>query len=178
MGAVLASNFLVPNGTFIFELLAFLLTLAALRRWVLPYVSRVMDERQQVIRKSLEDAEEARRRHEQAEADYRKAIDEARTEARRVIDEARQAAEALRQERQSAAQAEYDQILSRAQADIDASARRAAEELRSQVGDLVVTVVERVVGEGLTADQQRGLVDRTIAEVEAEASASGAVGAR
>jgi len=170
---VLASNFLVPNGTFVVELIAFLLVLAALRRWVLPYVSKAMDERQAAIRKSLEDAEEARRRHEEAEAEYRRAVEEARAEARRLVDEANRIAEQLREDARQRADQEYQRIVSRAQPDIEASARRAAEELRQQVGDLVVTVVERVVGEGLTTEQQRGLVDRTIAEVESQAASSG-----
>jgi F-type H+-transporting ATPase subunit b len=169
----LASNFLVPNGTFIVELVAFLLVLAALRKWVLPPVNRIMQERQDTIRKALDDAEEARRRSEQAEADYRKAIEEARTEARRLVDEANRMAEDMRNEARGRAEAEYQRIIDRASGDIDASVRRATEELRQQVGTLVVAAVERVVNESFDDERHRALIERTISEVEREAGVSG-----
>ncbi|HZU73479.1 MAG TPA: F0F1 ATP synthase subunit B [Acidimicrobiales bacterium] len=169
----LASNFLVPNSTFIVELVAFLLVLAALRRWVLPPVNRIMQERQDTIRKALEDAEEARRRSEQAEADYRKAIDEARTEARRLVDEANRVAEDMRTEARGRAEQEYQRIIDRASGDIAASVSRATEELRQQVGSLVVAAVERVVSESFDDERHRQLIDRTVADLEREAGLSG-----
>jgi len=40
-----AGNFLVPNGTFIAELLAFLIVLGVLWRYVVPPVSKAMNDR-------------------------------------------------------------------------------------------------------------------------------------
>lgn len=174
--AVFASNFLVPNSTFIVELIAFLLVLAALRKWVLPYVNTALTDRQNTIRQALEDAEEAKRRAAEAEAEYRRALDEARTQARRVIEEANKLGEDLRSEARERAEQEYQRILSRAQGDIDSSVRRATEELRGQVGDLVVGVVERVIGQTLDAAAQRALIDRTILEVEESVAGSPAAG--
>ena len=177
MGTVLASNFLVPNGTFIVELIAFLLVLWALRRWVLPYVNDAMEQRQATIRAALEDAEAARRRHEEAEAEYKRAIDDARAEARGIVEEANRFGEELRADFRSRAEQEYERIVGRAQADIDAAARRATQELTQQVSGLVITVVERVVGEGFTEPQQRQLVDRLISEVQREAGTTAEVSA-
>lgn len=171
--AVLASNFLVPNSTFIVELVAFLLVLAALKRWILPYVNTALNERQQTIRQALEDAEEAKRRSAEAEAEYRRAVEEARSQARRVVDEANKLGEDMRNQARERAEAEYRRIISRAQADIDASVRRASEELRGQVGDLVVAVVERVIGQTMDEQAQRAFIDRTIAEIESGASGAG-----
>ncbi|MHB1923714.1 MAG: hypothetical protein ACYCSJ_03395, partial [Acidimicrobiales bacterium] len=74
------------------------------------------------------------------------------------------------------AEAEYPRIIARAQGDIDSSARRAAEELRGQMGDLVVTVVERVIGQAMDQAAQKALIDRTIGEVEREAGADNGAG--
>jgi F-type H+-transporting ATPase subunit b len=167
---VIGSNFLVPNGTFVVELVAFLLVLAALARYVLPVLNKQMEERQRTIRQALDDAETARRRAEEAEAEYRRTIETARQEARGTVDEAAKLGEQLRAELRQRGDQEYERIISRAQSDIDSSARRAAEELRQQLADMVITVVEKVVGEGLDTQAHRSLIDRTIAEVEAEAS--------
>jgi F-type H+-transporting ATPase subunit b len=46
----LASNFLVPNGTFIAELIAFAIIVFILAKWVIPPVNRAMGARQEAIR--------------------------------------------------------------------------------------------------------------------------------
>ena len=109
----------------------------------------------------------------EAEEEYRRAISEARSQARAVVDEANRLAEQMRSERRREADEEYERIIARARADIDAQVRQASETLRSQVGDLAVSVVEKVLGDGLDPQSQLSLIDRTIAEVEAQAGAAG-----
>jgi F-type H+-transporting ATPase subunit b len=171
---VLASNFLVPNNTFFVELASFLIILFILSRYVLPVVNKAMNERQATIRQALVDAETAKRQAVAAEDEYRQAINEARTEARAVVDEANRVAEELRAQRRQQADDEYERRISQALSDIDAQFRQATEALRQQVGELAVSVVEKVLGEGLDEQMHRALIDRTISEVEAQARTSGA----
>jgi F-type H+-transporting ATPase subunit b len=168
-----SSNFLVPNATFFVELAAFLIVLFVLGRYVLPYINKPLSERQATIRQALVDAEEAKRRAAEAEEEYRRAITEARSQARAVVEEANRLAEQMRAEKRQQADREYEMVLGRARADIDAQVRQATEALRQQVGDLAVSVVEKVLGDGLAPDAHRSLIDRTIAEVEARADATG-----
>ena len=172
--AVLASNFLVPNATFIVELVAFLLTVGFLGRYVLPALNRMMEERQNTIRKALEDAEEARRRADETEVEYKQALEEARAQSRQMVDEANRLAEELRAQARERGDQEYQRILSRAEGDIRAATQQAAEQLRGQVGELVVLVVERVIGQTMDAEAQRALIDRTIAEAEREVGSQAA----
>lgn len=164
------TNFLVPNATFVVELVAFLVVLGVLARYVLPPLNERMEERQKTIRQALVDAEEAKKRSQAAEAEYRETMDRARHEARAMIDEANKLGDQLRADLRRRGEEEYERIMSRASTDIEASARRAAEELRTQVADMVVSVVEKVIGEGLDDRAHRDLIDRTIADVEAQGS--------
>ena len=59
--------------------------------------------------------------------------------------------------------------MERASSDIDAAARRAAEELRAQVAGLVMDVVERVLGEGITLAGPGEAGRAAIAEIERQA---------
>jgi F-type H+-transporting ATPase subunit b len=163
-----SSNFLVPNATFFVELAAFIVVVWILGRFILPYITKGMDQRQATIRQALTDAEEAKRRAAEAEADYKQAIGEARAQARAVVDEANRLAEQMRAEKRQQADEEYERVLARAQTDIDAQVRQASEALRQQVGDLAISVVEKVLGEGLNPSVHHDLIDRTIAEVEAQ----------
>jgi F-type H+-transporting ATPase subunit b len=167
---VASSNFLVPNATFIVELVAFLIVVFILARYILPPINKIMDERQATIRQALADAEEAKRKAAEAEEAYKREIAEARAQARAVVDEANKLAEQFRTQKRAQADQEYEQRLARAEEDINARARQAAEELRRHVAELAIVVAERVVGEGLDPEAHRGLIDRTIAEVEAGAA--------
>lgn len=168
---IASSNFLVPNLTFVFELVAFLIVIGVLGRYVLPPIQKAMEARQATIRQALTDAETAKQRAAEAETEYRRILDDARAQSRSIVDEAGRLAEQLRADRRAQAEEEYQRLLSRATADIEAAARRASEELRRQSADLVIAVVEKVV-EGLDASAHRDLIDRTIAEVEAQSAAA------
>jgi F-type H+-transporting ATPase subunit b len=170
------SNFLVPNGTFFIELAAFLIVIYVLGRYVLPYISKPMEERQAIIRQALVDAEEAKRRSAEAEEEYKRVVGEARSQARVVIDEANKTAEQLRADRRQQAEREYEQRVASAAVEIDAQTRRASEDLRRQAADLAITVAERVIGEGLDEQVQRKVIDRTIAEVQAQGGSAGMSG--
>ena len=131
-----------------------------------------MEERQATIRQALEDAEEAKRRAAEAEEEY--SGRSARPGRRPGPWWTRPTAWRSRCGPSDGSEAddEYQRILGRARADIDAQVRQASETLRQQVGDLAVSVVEKVLGDGLDPQSHRSLIDRTIAEVEAQAGAS------
>jgi F-type H+-transporting ATPase subunit b len=169
---LVASNFLVPNATFVVELLAFLGVLAFLGKAVLPRVNTVVDQRQATIRQALVDAETAKRKAEEAEAEYKRVISEARSEARALVDEATRAGDQLRASLNERGEQEYERRVALAVGDIEAAARRASEDIRRDVSSLVVTVVERVIGQGFDAEAHRLLINSTIAEVEAEAASA------
>jgi F-type H+-transporting ATPase subunit b len=173
---IAASNFLVPNSTFVVELLIFLVVLGVLAKWVLPYLNKAIEARQHSIEQTLQDAEETKKRALELEEQQRQALAESRQEARALKEEAARVGDQLRQELQKRGEEEYQRLVARAGADIEASARRAAEELRAQVAGLVVTVVERVLGEGIVLADQKLLIERAITEVESTSSGP-AVGA-
>jgi F-type H+-transporting ATPase subunit b len=169
---VAASNFLVPNATFIVELVAFLIVVFILARYVLPPINRILEERQATIRQALADAEEAKRRATEAEEEYKRIIGEARTQARSVVEEANRMAEQARTERRQQAEAEYERIVSSAGAEVEAQTRRAQQELRQQAAELAIAVAEKVLGEGIDRNAQSDLINRTIDQVAASSGAA------
>ncbi len=160
-----SNNFLLPNMTFFVELIAFLIILGLIAKYILPPISRAMEQRQQEIQNALDQAEEAKREKLAADLDYQAKLDEARHEARTVIERANRMAEQLREEARNKGQEEYDRVVARAEADIQRATERAREELRLQVADLVIAAAQRVIGEELDAERHRGLIEEAIAGV-------------
>ena len=77
-----SSNFLVPNGTLIVEIVAFLIVLFVIGRYVLPILNKTLEERQEEIRHALEAAEAAKAEADETRSERQGILDEARTQAR------------------------------------------------------------------------------------------------
>jgi F-type H+-transporting ATPase subunit b len=160
------------NGTLIAEIIAFLLMLGVLARWVYPPIIRAAEARQLQIKQQLEQAEKAR---QEAEARLRAAQDEiqkARLQAGQIIEQANRAAERIQQEAQEKAREEARRIVEAASRDIDAERQRAIQSIRLQMAGIVTEAVRRIVGENLDDERHRQLIEATIEQVEKAPSAS------
>src|SRR5271166_2972330 len=94
-------NFLIPNGTFVVELVIFLIVLGIISKWILPPLQEVAETRRARIRASLQGAEEARADCQRVLAERERLLNEARAQARAIIDDANRGAdEAQEQGRQ------------------------------------------------------------------------------
>src|SRR5689334_15729075 len=164
-----AQNFLVPNLTFIVELIAFAIILWVLGKYVVPPVNRAMTERQEKIRRQFEDLEQARADAKAAEEGYKAQMTEARHEAAKIREEAREQGAAIIADMRKQAQEESDRILRHARAQLEAERQQAVQQLRNEVGEMATTLAERIVGESLSDDERRGrTVERFIASLESE----------
>lgn len=170
---VAASNFLIPNGTFIAELIGFLIIVWVLGKKVVPPINKAMSERQEKIRRGFADADEAKARVEEAEAEYREQLAAARADAARQKEEAREEGAQILADLRIQAQAESERIIAAAHQQIEAERSRTVAALRAEVGTLAVELAGRVIGESLTDDaRQRRVVERFLAEVESRSDST------
>src|SRR3954451_1906780 len=171
----LASNFLVPNGTFFVELLAFAIILWLLAKFFIPPINRAMTERQDAIRKEFSDLEAAKADAKAAEEEVRAQIADARHEAARIREEAREQGAAIVSEMREQAQAEATRIVEHAHAQIDADRQQAVTSLRAEVGSLATQLASRIVGEALDDQaRQSRVIDRFLADLDSDTAKSGA----
>ncbi len=168
------SNFLVPNATFFAELIAFAIVLGVLWRYVLPPVTKALNERAEIVRTQMEEADATKERLAATEADYRAKMKEAGTLAAQIRDEARADAAAIREEMLAKAREESDRIIASGRNQLQAERAAIVRQLRSEVGTLAVDLASRIVGESLEDEaRQRGTVDRFLTELNAGARAGG-----
>lgn len=161
------SNFLVPNATFIAELVAFLIILWVLRKYVVPPVQKVMRERQEMIRTQVEESRQAREALEKAQTEYQRALAEARTEAAKIRERARADSQRIIDEARTQAQEEADRVRERSEEQLATQRQQVVNELRAEIGRLAVTLAGRVVGESLADDGRRErTVDRFLDELD------------
>ena len=146
------------------QALSFLVFLAILYLVAFRRIGGVLEERRSAIEQGLRDAEQARKDRENAEAERVATLNEARREANEIVARAQRVAQETRDADIAATREELDRIRERATADIEAEKQRAMGELRAEVADLALAAASRVVGETLTDQRQRRLVEEFLAE--------------
>jgi F-type H+-transporting ATPase subunit b len=160
------SNFLVPNGTFIAELVAFALLLWALAKYVLPPLSKAMTQRQDFIDRQINEAKEARERLEKLEAEQRELLEQARADASRIREEARAAGRTIIAELRQKAEEESARIRERGEQQLAAEREQVISAVRADLGRLAIDLAERIVGESLEDDtRQRRIIDRFLEDL-------------
>jgi F-type H+-transporting ATPase subunit b len=161
------SNFLVPNGTFLVELLAFAILVWIFGKYLIPPINRAMTARQEAIRNEFAELDEAKAEARKAEADYKEQLNNAKHEAARIREDAREQGAQIVQDARDKAQVEADRIIEHAHTQIEADRKAAFASLRRDVGSLATTLAGRIVGESMDDDERQGrVVERFLADLE------------
>ncbi len=148
--------------------LNFLLFLAILYVFALRPVSRMLAERRDRIEQGMQDADQARLERENAKQERTAALAEARKEASEILARAQKVAQETRDADIAATKTELERLRERAAADIVAERERALADLRAEVADLALAAAGKVVGESMTGERQRRLVEEFLASNGAE----------
>ncbi|HET7338153.1 MAG TPA: F0F1 ATP synthase subunit B [Candidatus Dormibacteraeota bacterium] len=166
---------LTINGTFIVEVIAFVLMVIFLAKVPLPFLGipkpvypwiiSIAEARQRAITEELEEAAKARTEADERLKEADAKLADARRTAESVIDGANRSGEQLRQELREKAEAEYQRIVASAQTDIAAERERALASARDEVAGLVVAATQKVIGETLDDRKHHQLIERAIEEV-------------
>jgi F-type H+-transporting ATPase subunit b len=152
--------------------LNFIVLLVILAVFAFGPLRRMLEERRARIEEGLRDAEQARRDREQAAEERAKVLQEARREANELLTRAQKVAQDLRDADIAATKTELERLRERAAAEIEAEKQRAITELRAEVADLALRAASKVVGETLTTERERRLVEEFLAETSASSSGS------
>ena len=163
-----SSDFLIPNGTFIAELIIFIVILGVVAKFILPTIQNAMDERGENIRASQRASDEGRSEADQLESDRREVLEGARAQARALLEDAGRQTETLFNEARERGIVEHDRLIAEAQPLIATERNQAREEILARVGDLVVAAAGQVVGAAVEVGKHRALIDETVARARAD----------
>jgi len=142
----------------------FIVFLVLMWQFAFKPISSMLAERRSRIEQGLRDAEQARKDRESAEQDRLAALTDARREANEILARAQKIAQETRDSDIAATRTELERMRTRATDEIAAEKQRALAELRSEVADLALQAAGRVVGETMTDQRQRRLVEEFLAD--------------
>ena len=144
------------------QIINFTILLAILYVALYKPVTRMLDQRSQRIKESLEQADRVKEESSRAEEEVKRQIDEARQEGRTIVAQASQVAERVREEAREQARSDAEVIIARAQAEIQRERDEAVEELRGQFASLTIAAAERVINTSLDQQEHQRLIEEVL----------------
>jgi len=163
------SVFLLPNGTFIAELVVLAAIVYIASKYFIPRINSMLEDRQAKIRAALDAADEARAAAAASDDERVVVINEAREQAREITAAAQSLADQVKSEAGGRGQAEYERIVASAQAEINTARQRAIDEASARIGEIVFDLVAKIVGREVDQSAHAELVAEAVAALNAEA---------
>ena len=125
-----------------------------------------LDSRQEMIRKSLDDADQAKKDLEQVQHESEAIISKARAQADTIISDTRSDGAKLRDELRRKAQTEAQSIVQNTERQIQLERDRALAQIRQEVVDLSLMIASKLIKRNLTKADNEALIDEALKQVE------------
>lgn len=167
---IATSVFLLPNDTFIVELVAVAVILFLMTKYILPPLNKAMEARQEKIRESLEAADVAKAEAAAAGDERQHLLAAARDQAREIVAAAQATSDQVKAESVGRGQAEYERIIAAANAEVDTARQRAIDEASARIGEVVFDLVNQIVGREVDESSHQDLVREAVAALNVEAA--------
>ncbi|MFZ2125075.1 MAG: F0F1 ATP synthase subunit B [Candidatus Saccharimonadales bacterium] len=150
----------------IFQIVAFLIMLFLLSKFVYPWLIKSVDERQKKIEIGAKAAAEAQDKALEAEKRISKLMSEARTEANEIVAAAKAEATETLNETEEKSRQLADRIASSAQKQIDKDVLAAKKALRGEMVELVALATEKVAGKVVSNKISNELITDAVKDAE------------
>ena len=153
-------------GLFIWTILTFLILLGLLAKFAWNPLLRALEERQEMIRNSLDDAEKTKRELLRVQQESAEIIAEARAEAQTIVSKSRAEAETVREDLKRKAKEEADGLVKNAERQIQQETARAVQEIRREVVDLSLALASKLIKKNLSQEANDRLIQDSLKQIE------------
>ena len=153
-------------GLFIWTILTFLVLLALLTRFAWRPLLKALESRQEMIRKSLDNARQGKEDLERLHQESAQIIRKARADAEAIVSQSRSDADRLREEMKQKARAEAAGLVRNAERQIQLETERALQQIRHEAVDLSVMIASKIIQRNLSKQDNERLIEEALKQVE------------
>ena len=147
------------------QVVNFLILLFILKKFLYGPILKVLDTRKKTIEQSLKNAEEIERRLQQTQEDSEKIIAKTLKESQKILDQTNKAG-ALMLEDYNKTGAEILQKASENALKFNEVERgKLKQEIKENLGGLVVLIIEKVIGKKISKEDQNELIEKEIKNI-------------
>ncbi len=156
----------VVPGLMVWTLVAFAITLVVLKKYAFGPVQKMIDDRRDRIRQSIDEADSAREEARALLEEHRKLIGQAKNDADEILAEARKAADGLRERMRAETEEDRQRRIEETQRQIDQATQTAIGEIRQEVANLSLIAAEKITKKTLTEADQTRLIEEALNEID------------
>ena len=156
----------VNGGLMIWTIVVFVLLLLVLRKFAWPVILGAVKAREAALEQQIAEAEKNRAESAALLEQHKKLLADARSQGQQMLVEAKGVAEKERAAAMERTRQEQADLLDRARRDITAEKEKAILELKREAVDLSLAAASRLIGERMTADTDRKLVESYLSSLE------------
>jgi F-type H+-transporting ATPase subunit b len=153
-------------GLFLWTILTFLVLLGLLAKFAWKPLLAMLDRREEIIRQSLDDAEEAKQELQRLQQESKEILSKARVEAQSILAKSRSEAEKLKGEIRQQAKAQADSILRDAEKQIQVETKKAIAVIKNEIVDLSLLVASKLIKRNLSKEDNQSLIEESLKQVE------------
>lgn len=136
-------------------------------KYVIPRLSKVLDERSDKIEGGIQRAEAAQEEAQQTLQQYQQQLAEARLEAAKIREDARTQGQQILAQMRAEAQAESERIIAAGHTQLEAQRQQILTELRADVGRTAVDLAEKIIGQSVSDEaKQAATIERFLDEID------------
>lgn len=155
----------VDDSMIVLTWLAFIIAFVMLYKLTWKPILAVLDKRENMIRKSLEQADAAKKQADKTQADCKAMLETAQQQAQTLLSDAQKGAQELAASIQDKAREEARSLMANADREIKVATERAIAGLRRESVDMAVQMAEKVVRQAIPDTRKQALVDELIKEI-------------
>jgi F-type H+-transporting ATPase subunit b len=156
----------VIPGLMIWTIVSFGITLWVLKRYAFGPVQKLIDDRRERIRQSIEEADRAREEARGLLEEHRALIGQAKGQAEEILAEARKVADAQRERLRGELDEDRQRRLEETLRQIDQARIQALGDIRREVASLALLATEKITRKTLTSEDQARLIDEALSEID------------
>jgi F-type H+-transporting ATPase subunit b len=142
---------------FLAQLILFIIVYFVLKKFAFGPIIAMLEERRKRIEEGQLNAQKIKQQLAEAERRHAEILARANAEAQKLIDQARESASHVADRKTQEAIASAEQIIAKAREASALEYERSMDQLKRELGHLVVETTAKVTGKILTADDQRRL---------------------
>ena len=127
-------------------------------------ILRMLDQRSERIRESVETVERVRQEAATQQEEMEKRLEEGRQEGQALLAQAREMADRYREEERDKARQDAEAFITRARDDIQRERDEAIDQVRRHFAELAILAAERVIERSLDESAHRDIIEKVLEE--------------
>jgi F-type H+-transporting ATPase subunit b len=155
----------VEPGLMIWTVIIFILLLFILKKMAWKPLLSSLSNREQMIKESVEKAENLRNEAEKLLEENKKLLEQAEAESRKRIAEGKEYGEKLKNDIIGKANEDTRKMIDQAKNEIERKKLSALNELKDEIASLAIQSAEKIIEENLDASKQKKIIDGFIKQV-------------